>query len=466
MKKNDYFIIFLLLIANIFLFPFQASGSQNGNVDKSIKVYDYAELFNSTQKRKLSEMAKSISDNQKFDVIIVTTNDVNFKSSMEYADDFYDYYGFGYDNKHSGVILLINMDDREVWISTAGDGIKAFTDQDIEKTLDTVYDYLSDGDFYNAGIAFLNKSNKEITNWKTDMQNEQKKLEAASKPVIPVPKVDPNIKVYDYAKLFDDTQKEKLLETIKSIVDKQKFDIAIVTTNDTGGKSSMEYADEFYDSNGFGFDSGHSGIILLINMQEQEVWISTSGDAIKAFTDNDIKNILDSLQESLKNKDFYNVGTIFLNKTEQEITDWKIVVAKEKERLEYLAKPMRERHSLFDLIGFSPFMGIGGGVFVSLICLLISTLGKKSAYTSLAPTAYVNDNGFILSEREDHFIGSNVFRTPIQRTNRSGSSNSGFGGGSSSGRTHGGGGSSSGRGSSSSHSSSSGSSHGGGGRKF
>ena len=63
------------------------------------------------------------------------------------------------------------------------------------------------------------------------------------------------------------------------------MDIVIVITDDVKGKSSMDFADDFYDDNGYGIGFDSSGLLFLVNMEDREVWISTAGTAIKVFTD-------------------------------------------------------------------------------------------------------------------------------------------------------------------------------------
>ena len=91
------------------------------------------------------------------DIVITTTNDAQGKSSREYADDYFDYNGFGVGSDFDGILFLIDMDNREAYISTSGIGIRYLTDERIERILDSVFDSgLSDGDFYGASMVFLN----------------------------------------------------------------------------------------------------------------------------------------------------------------------------------------------------------------------------------------------------------------------------------------------------------------------
>jgi len=66
----------------------------------------------------------------------------------------------------------------------------------------------------------------------------------------------------------------------------EKLDVVIVITDNTQGKSSRDFADDFYDYNGYGIGTRKSGLLMLVNMQNREIWISTCGDAIDIFTDN------------------------------------------------------------------------------------------------------------------------------------------------------------------------------------
>jgi len=69
---------------------------------------------------------------------------------MEYADDFFDYHGYGSD----GVLLLISMEEGDWWISTTGYGITAFTDAGIAYIGKHIVPYLSDGEYGKALTTF------------------------------------------------------------------------------------------------------------------------------------------------------------------------------------------------------------------------------------------------------------------------------------------------------------------------
>ncbi len=130
--------------------------------DKQL-VYDDANLFTSSEIEDLEKEANALSAEYNMDIVIVTTDDAQGKSSRDYADDFFDYGGFGVGSDHDGILFLIDMDNRETYISTSGIGIRYLTDARIESVLDTVFDEgLSNGDFYGAALGFLKGARKYL----------------------------------------------------------------------------------------------------------------------------------------------------------------------------------------------------------------------------------------------------------------------------------------------------------------
>ena len=251
-----------------------------------------------------------------------------------------------------------------------------------------------------------------------------------------VPKVNPEIKVYDYAELLTEEQEKELSQKAKEILARHNIDIAIVTTNTTNGLSSMEYADDFYDYNPFGYGEDASGLIMLINMEEREVWISTTGKAIRIFTDYKIESLLDVVYNGLSQGNYYNAGKDFLSESDQYITKWELA-----------QKPLRERIGVFGILFSSLFSGFGIGGFITFILFIFS---RKSI--SGKPHISTYKDSFELTSKRDNFLSTDTVRTvipkeePVVRTSSPGVSRSSS--------------------RSTTHTSSSGRTHGGGGRKF
>lgn len=132
------------------------SGAQvEARADK-ILVVDSAAIFSSSEEAALSDKLAGLSGQYSMDIVIVTTNDAEGKSSREYADDYFDYNGYGIGTERDGILLLMDFDNREVYISTSGKGIKYLTDARVESILDDIFDAgFADGEYYDGAEAFI-----------------------------------------------------------------------------------------------------------------------------------------------------------------------------------------------------------------------------------------------------------------------------------------------------------------------
>lgn len=151
-KKILNIALICLTMLIIFLSPTSLTADQKS-------VYDQANLFSEAEVIDLEAKIKSIANVYDMDIIILSTLDTNNKTCQEYADDFYDDNDLGKGIDKSGILLLIDMDNRELHLSTSGAAIKYFTDQRQENILENITaNGLGDKEYYKASIAFLNSS--------------------------------------------------------------------------------------------------------------------------------------------------------------------------------------------------------------------------------------------------------------------------------------------------------------------
>ena len=122
------------------------------------RVYDDASLLSENENAKLTEKLESLSNKYNADFVVATTNSLNGADIQEYADDFYDYN----DYSANGVLLLIDMDSREMTISTAGTLINILDDYTIDNIFDSMMDYMSSGNFFKAFNQFADSTDYYI----------------------------------------------------------------------------------------------------------------------------------------------------------------------------------------------------------------------------------------------------------------------------------------------------------------
>ena len=160
MKKIKGIMICLLICAFLVMGSMAVWADQTGAVSGQPRVFDQAGLFSETEIIQLEEKIAQCRKSTKMDVVVVSAYADGERSAEEYADDYYDYGGFGVGKKASGVLLLYYMDGPgqpggECYISTAGTMINMLTDERIESILDDVYGNLGNRDFAGATECFL-----------------------------------------------------------------------------------------------------------------------------------------------------------------------------------------------------------------------------------------------------------------------------------------------------------------------
>ena len=140
-------------------------------------VADAANVLEPDEAEALSKRLKEIGSEYQCDVIVATVPRLGLKTAEEYADDFFDYNGYGYGAvpdangttvNGDGILLLISTEARDFAVSTSGYGITAFTDYGIQEYLEPKFlsylgsnDYAGGFDAYADGCETLLKMARE-----------------------------------------------------------------------------------------------------------------------------------------------------------------------------------------------------------------------------------------------------------------------------------------------------------------
>lgn len=238
--------------------------------------------------------------------------------------------------------------------------------------------------------------------------------------------------VKDYLNYLTGSEALKLQTDIDKIKNDSSLDVVVVITDKTEGKSSMVFADDYYDYNGYGVGSDHSGLLMLINMGKREVWISTTGKAIDIFTDSRISTMVNHVTKMLSDKKYYDACNTFINDVRSYAS---MGIPSGQHRVDTEPKGSRPYiDRVLDLMKSLPVYFIA--LFISLIAVVIASLSSKGKITTSNLT-YEEEGSFILSGTGDDFIREATTRMKIESSSSGGRSSTHSG---SSGRSHGGGG--------------------------
>ena len=123
------------------------------NVDRvsgTPNMINFTDLLSDSQTADLNETLNAISTRTGIKIVGVLTDTLHGMSPQNYADDFLDLNGYPSDS----ILLLVSMEDRDWYISTAGDARLYVSEYSVDYIADEVIDYLQDEDYYGAYVAY------------------------------------------------------------------------------------------------------------------------------------------------------------------------------------------------------------------------------------------------------------------------------------------------------------------------
>ena len=252
--------------------------------------------------------------------------------------------------------------------------------------------------------------------------------------IMSTPCVDYMDKVYDYAGLLTEDEENNLYNEILNYIEISNYDLAVVTIDNNPKRSEVEFADDFYDYNGFGKGETRDGLLLLIDMDNRRVYISTNGYAIQMYTDSRIDSIIDSGYYNLKNEEYYNCLSNMIKSLHSYFNEGVPEINKNMVINEY-GRPVMIKYMNYKLIGFI------SGIITLIVAIVFYNISRLKIKVS-STVSYLKDKK--ITNSRDTLVNTIVTHTYRSTDSGSGSSSGG----------------------SSYHSSSSGSFHGGGGRGF
>lgn len=374
-------------------------------------------------------------------------------SSAIIAQSIYDTYGIEaflvVDNENEAEDASIELAKSSVSSLASGDNVvmlsitakeyylyKSGTAENYDFTASELYANLKEydlaGEYEMATVTFLNDVNLVLAGGFTTAAEPSLGTSSTENPY-DTP-VSDGSRVVDMADLLTDAEEAELLAKLDEISERQQFDVVVVTTDTLDYKSSMAYADDFYDYNGYGFGASNDGCLLLISVEggpgNRDWWISTTGYGITALTDAGIDYIGEEIVPSLKKEDWAGGFTKYADLVDQFVTQAKNGDPFDVDNMPVSAKD-RAVHILI-------------AVGIALVIALIAVFKVKSDYKPVKfnrnASEYLVDGSLMMTGSYDNFV-----TTSVSKVRRESSSSSGG---------------------SSTHSGSSGTSHGGGGGKF
>ncbi len=232
-------------------------------------------------------------------------------------------------------------------------------------------------------------------------------------------------KIVDDAQVLSSFEERELEEKAEDLAEEYGIDVVIVIIDSLHGKDAQDFADDYFDYNGYGVGSEDSGVLLLYSIEHRDCYISTHEKGIDSITDYGIDQLIDTIADDLRAEEFYDAFNIYLDELDRYFEAWEA------------GEPIDEPVSFFDILSTVGFCLVIGLVVAWLVIFMMSR-GMNTAKAQKSAQSYLSIGSYDLHTMRDIFLYSRV--TKVRRQ----SSSNGSGGSSthrsSSGRTHGGGG--------------------------
>ena len=124
---------------------------------ESKRVFDEADILSEEEEQYLEKNIEIFQMDTAMDFVVLTLMEEHTGISQQaIADAFYDQYAFGMAKEKSGILYLIDMQERIPYLSTCGTMIDIMTDSRLQNTHSICYKYLSNGYYAKAIECMMN----------------------------------------------------------------------------------------------------------------------------------------------------------------------------------------------------------------------------------------------------------------------------------------------------------------------
>ena len=186
--------------------------------------------------------------------------------------------------------------------------------------------------------------------------------------MLAVPVLGIGSKVVDQAGLLTDGEEALLEEKAQEIVSQYDMDVVILTVDSTDGQYIRDFADDFYDNNGYGIGSDYSGVLFMLAMDTREWYISTCGDGIYAVTDYGVQMLFSQAAGYLANDDYFTAFDVYLDELKEYYAAFTLGDPVDGFAPEYEGPGSYEPDYSGDIIYYEkPSRGVGSILFTSVL---------------------------------------------------------------------------------------------------
>lgn len=348
----------------------------------------------------LETLAQKIEDDYNYSVLFSIIDGVGDEGTYGYCEDLYNA-NAEYEN---GIALTYNYGDNVYSFYCAGEAENLFTADIQNSTLWNAFAYTET--YYEGAYAYLVAVDTILRGAYVGSEIEDSTVLATE--FVPVDRTLSLVE--DYADVLTNSEEAILIAKLDALGSEYNIEIGAITVDSYEGKAPQDFADDFYDYNGYGYGDNDDGLIVVFNTGKvdgnRNLAISTHGKGVELLTDMEIDLIIEMMINPIKNGDFAGAFDNFIVECEGAFDE---------------SVP-------FFWIPVSILVGFG----LAFLIVKIQASKLKTVIARVDASDYVGN--VILTGQYDNFMYKNVRSTPRAQSSSGSSTHR-----SSSGRSHGGG---------------------------
>lgn len=281
------------------------------------RVVDQADIFTDEEEAQMEERLAQLRGQLAKDIVIFTDVSTHGLSHTAYADDFFDYNGYGIGEDFEGVCLMVCMDpdDRGWWTSCSGPvTMGLYTETVANQIDDLLYEYMVAGD-YGEGVADWIENFRRLyttgspysEEWALLSKDSFERFHDESAP-----------RVIDDANILTTGEIEQLTAKAASLAEKYDVDVVVHTVLNEGILDRDEYGDLFCYFNGYGYGDNYDSICLTIFKRPNysgEVKVNASGKGLDKLSDVNRSRLEGRCEDIVLGRDYYTAADQWLDQT-------------------------------------------------------------------------------------------------------------------------------------------------------
>jgi uncharacterized protein len=202
-------------------------------------------------------------------------------------------------------------------------------------------------------------------------------------------------RVEDKAGLLSAQQEEALEGRISTLSVSLGLDIAIAVVESLDGKDIQSYADNYFESQNYGFGQNYDGGLLLLSIGDREWHITTSGRAMDFLTLRRIDAIGDAMTPYLSSGDYYQAFDVCLGRINS-----------------YALEPAAYDEDIGDNAALVYIAVIIASLIITLVTMLAMKSKMNTAKAQRSASNFSKPGSFKLIRQSDIYLWSSVSKTP------------------------------------------------------